>query len=89
MAEGKRLNAEILRAGSRMSPEQAGRYYARMKQLVVQMDRKAKCQGKIGKEGPAKCMCNCGKAYPGFGGGNGWNRFWCKASCLVAKTLGK
>ena len=88
ITQGKRLNQEILRAGSRMSQEQADRYLARMKQLVEQMDRKGKCQAKIGKEGPAKCMCNCDKAYPGFGGGNGWNRFWCKTSCLVAKTVG-
>ncbi len=72
------LNQEILRLGKQMSPEEARTYERRMQGLIQRMDQMSK------KKGPAPCMKECDKAYPGWGKGKGWNRFWCKAACLVA-----
>jgi len=72
------LDQEILRLGNRMSPEQAETYDRRMQDLIKRMDQMSR------KKGPAPCMKECDKAYPGWGKGKGWNRFWCKAACLVA-----
>ena len=85
-AEARRLNEEILRAGPTMTRAQARDFEKRMRGLVGRMDRAARCKGKPGKEGPARCMCNCDKAYPGWGGGKGWNRFWCKTACIKLKV---
>ena len=84
--EGRRLNEEILRAGPSMSAAQAQRFTARMKQLVSRMDVLGKQQKSAG---PAACMKECDGAYPGWGGGKGWNRFWCKAGCVVGHIAAK
>ncbi|RMF73224.1 MAG: hypothetical protein D6738_09410 [Acidobacteria bacterium] len=86
IAEARRLNEEILRAGERTTPAQRAAFERRMRQLVAKMDRRARCGSDVGSEGPARCMCNCDKAYPGWGGGKGWNRFWCKAACIKVKV---
>ena len=87
---GRRLNADILRAGPGMSPAEARRYERSMRDLVGRMDgltRKV-CNGKPKKGTLAACMCECDEAYQGWGGGKGWNRFVCMGGCLTAKTLG-
>ncbi len=84
--EGRRLNEEILRAGPSMSAAQAKRFTARMKRLVSRMDALGRQQKTAG---PAACMKECDSAYPGWGGGKGWNRFWCKTACFVGHIAAK
>ena len=84
--EGRRLNDEILRAGPSMSAAQAKRFTARMKRLVSRMDALGRQQKTAG---PAACMKECDSAYPGWGGGKGWNRFWCKTACIAGHIVSK
>jgi hypothetical protein len=66
-----------------MSATEAADYDGQMRSVVEQMD---KLSGAASAEGPAACFKECDKAYPGWGKGKGWNRFWCKVPCLKVKV---
>lgn len=69
--------------GVAMSATEAADYDKQMRTVVEQMD---KLSAGASAEGPAACFKECDKAYPGWGKGKGWNRFWCKVPCLKVKV---
>lgn len=78
---------EILRTQGKIDPKDETLYESQMVSLVQAMDRAAaqnyaNLGGGFDSESPAACMMECDDAYPGLGGGNGWNRFWCKGACI-------
>lgn len=64
------------------------RYQSMLSELELQLDdhrvgggSTSQTEPKPGTQG--ECFKSCDDAYgKGFGGGKGWNRFWCKASCI-------
>jgi hypothetical protein len=77
IAHGKRLQRQLMASkGKPMSQQQMGS----LKALIMEMDQAA---GKPASGSQGECFQSCDDAYgKGFGGGKGWNRFWCKASCF-------
>jgi len=76
IARGKMMQNRIRAAkGKPLSKQQANQLQA----LIKQMDQTARA----GKGTQGACFRSCDNAYgSGFGGGKGWNRFWCKGSCF-------
>ena len=86
--QGEQVINDILRTKGNINPQQEKAYDKKMYSLIKQMDQvKFAAPGDRNRaEGPAACMLDCDSAYPGFGGGNGWNRFVCKSSCIKIKV---
>ena len=57
-------------------------------QLVGEELDRLTAENNNGNQGGGKCFGSCDNQYKGWGGGKGWNRFWCKASCFTIK-IGK
>ena len=74
---GKSIIDRVIATGETMSKQQAVEFDKQMQLVVEQMDKAD--DGKTTSD----CFAGCDKTYPGWGGGKGWNRFWCKVGCLT------
>lgn len=84
LADARTLAAKVEKAGSKMTESQYQGFQRELQALCVRLDKiDSQSGGTAG--GPAGCMQECDAAYPGWGGGKGWNRFWCKTACLKIK----
>ena len=85
--KGDQLMKKVINTQGNMTPMQEKNFDTQMYSLIQQMDQAS--PGAFAStnvaDGPAACMLECDAAYPGLGGGNGWNRFWCKSACLKIK----
>ena len=84
LSEARTLAAKVKKAGPNMSDSQYQGFQRELQTLGGKLDRIAASMGST--NGPAGCMTECDGAYPGWGGGKGWNRFWCKAACIKIKV---
>jgi hypothetical protein len=80
-SQGQALVKQVLATRGNIGFDQAQAFEVKMEGIVGGLDRLA--WGGSSGSGIAGCMQDCGNAFPGTGGGNGWNRFVCKAACLV------
>ena len=83
----RQIHGEILRAGRRMTPEQARAYERRLKALVARIDRgSGSCAGSPQPGSQKSCFCKCDSAYP-KGGGPYSDLYWmtCALGCLTMK----
>ena len=85
LQDGIALAKKVQKAGSGMSSRQYSSFQTSLKRLGAQTMTLGQTNSTAG-DSPASCMQECDAAYPGWGGGNGWNRFWCKAACLKIKV---
>ncbi|MFM9911069.1 MAG: hypothetical protein ACKVOW_17140 [Chitinophagaceae bacterium] len=84
MDKGNSLINNVVAAGSSITQQQAEKYDAEMKQVMLDID-KLSGGPQTGNEIP-KCFKGCDENYPGLGGGQGWKRFTCKMACLIVET---
>ena len=83
LRKGEALAKRVVATQGRMTRVQ---YRQFQNQLQVLNRELIVLGGRNTSDGPAACMLECDAAYPGWGGGNGWNRFWCKLACLKIKV---
>jgi len=84
LTEARNLAAKVERAGPKMSDSQYQGFQRELQTLAGKLD---KLDSQLpSTAGPAGCMKECDGAYSGWGGGKGWNRFWCKAACIKVKV---
>ena len=84
LSEAHTLAGKVEKAGPNMSDSQYQLFQRELQGLGAKLD---KLNSQIpATAGPAGCMTECDGAYPGWGGGKGWNRFWCKAACIKLKV---
>ena len=77
---GQAIIERVIERGDAMPATEAASYDKQMRTVVEQMD-KLTAGGGARKE-PNECFAGCDAQYHGWGGGKGWNRFWCKVACL-------
>jgi hypothetical protein len=82
--EGDALAKKVMRTQGKIDPDTEAAFDKEMSALIMSMDQLLITSISTGGDaaGPAACMMECDSSYPGLGGGNGWNRFWCKSACL-------
>lgn len=77
IAKGRLMQQKIIASQGKPLP---ARQLNALQALILEMDQAA---AKPGNGTQGACFKSCDDAYgSGFGGGKGWNRFWCKASCF-------
>ena len=84
LSDAKNLAAQVERVGANMSDTQYKTFQRNLQSLCASLDRIDTMP--TANQGPAGCMTECDDAYSGWGGGKGWNRFWCKAAFLKIKV---
>jgi hypothetical protein len=78
---GQAIIERVITRGDTMPATEAANYDRQMRAVVEQLD-KLSAGGGPGGDQPNDCFAGCDEQYPGWGGGHGWNRFWCKVACL-------
>lgn len=72
--------------GAGMSAREAANFDTQMHGLMDQIDKLTAAGGGTTATDVPDCMVKCDGAYPGWGKGKGWNRFWCKVGCIKIKV---
>src|SRR5687767_3890208 len=81
--KGDKFVKQVIARGPGMSAWEAASYDAQMRKVLSQIDYLTSGEN---ANGPAGCMGGCDNTYPGWGGGRGWNRFWCKVACIKVRV---
>lgn len=83
--KGLRISQQAEAAGPKMPKEDAEKFDRQMQMVTAELD-KLTGENSAGGKDSGKCFGGCDNQYKGWGGGKGWNRFWCKASCFTVKV---
>lgn len=82
LCEARALAAKVQKAGNRMTDSQYQSFQRELRVIESRLDQLQISTATANTPSQSDCFNSCNKQYKGWDGSNGWNRFWCKASCF-------